>query len=225
MKPLIVLFSLVAGSVMAQNTPQPSVNVVGKGVISVVPDRVQISVEVNSEGKDVKSVKTENDRLVNKVFRFLQSSHIDKKNYQTQYVNLSKQYDYNTKEYKYAASQSISILLTDLDKYDTLMQGLLDSGINQINDVSFDVSNRAKYEKEARKKAVINAKEKAEEYASALGQQIGKAFQITGSITPVMYPKGNHMMLYAEKSQAAEPTLMQGSMQIEAEVNVSFELK
>ena len=50
----------------------------------------------------------------------------------------------------------------DLSKYDKLMSGLVSSGINSINGVSFSSSKMEEYEAEARKKAVLDAKQKAE---------------------------------------------------------------
>ena len=226
MKPMIVLFSLVASTLLAQNPTQPTVNVSGKGVVLVVPDMVNISVEVVNEGDNVGVVKSQNDKAVSKVLKFLENSGIDKKDYKTQYVNLRKQYDYNTKEYKIQASQSISILLKDIKKYDAVMQGLLESGVNQINGVNFEVSNKSKYYSEARKEAILKAQQKAKEYAKALGQSIGKAIQITDNGSIPSY-RGNNAIseMSSDTSFEATPTLMTGTLAIESQVNVSFELK
>ena len=59
------------------------------------------------------------------------------------------------------------------------MNGLLDTGINRINGIQFSSSNSEALQREARIKAIENAKQKATEYASVLNQSIGKALKIS----------------------------------------------
>ncbi|MBV7441599.1 SIMPL domain-containing protein [Weeksellaceae bacterium TAE3-ERU29] len=229
MKKLIILFSLMTSFLMAQKQIQPTVSVSGKGIITVVPDMVNISVKVVNEGQDVKVVKAQNDKAVSKVLKFLESSGIDKKDYKTEYVDLGKPYNYEKKEYAIKASQGISILLKDIKKYDAVMQGLLESGVNQINNVKFEVSDKSKYYAETRKKAILNAQQKAKEYAEALGQSIGKAVQITDNDANVSYQSNNVLLeavlAPANDSPKTPSTLITGTLAMESEVNVSFELK
>ena len=76
------------------------------------------------------------------------------KDVRTEYMNLSKNYDYNSKTYTFAANQSLSVKLRDLKKYEPVMKGLLDTGINRIDGVSFSSSNKEVLESQARKKAL-----------------------------------------------------------------------
>jgi uncharacterized protein YggE len=66
---------------------------------------------------------------------------IDDTEVQTDYIRLSKNYEYTTKSYNYAGNQSIAICLKDLSKYKALMNGLLESGINRIDGVAFGAAN------------------------------------------------------------------------------------
>jgi uncharacterized protein YggE len=71
---------------------------------------------------------------------------------------LNPQYDYEKKKHNYNATQTIEILLRDLSKYDELMEGLVDQGINRIDAVTFQSSKLAQYQSEARKLAMKEAK-------------------------------------------------------------------
>lgn len=222
MKKVLILFSLVSGvGAMAQ---QPMVQVVGKGSVVAIPDWVTISVEVETEGNDPRKVKEENDKAIANVVSYLKKSDIPAKDYQTEYVNLSKQTDYNTKKSYFRASQTLSILLRDVKKYDSVMANLMDSGINRINNVSFEVSNKEQYEAQARKKAMENAKQKAAEYATYAGQSVGKALSISEESVSHSTPRALAMPISA-KSSVAKETLMVGSMEISATVHVTYELK
>lgn len=216
---LIVLFSTI---MMAQNKEPPTVDVIGEGVVNAIPDEVTIKVQVENEGLNPKELKQANDRIVNEVLNFIRSQKIDDKNVLTQYIRLTKNYDYQTKKYKFVANQSISILLKDLDKYEALMSGLLESGINRISGVYFSSSNKETLKAQARKKAIQNAKIKAEEYAGVLGQSIGKAIKIS-EYQAITYPMPrNEGMLKTMSDGGGQQTISPGEMELRVTVNVSF---
>jgi uncharacterized protein YggE len=102
------------------------------------------------------------------------------------------------------------------------MDGLMQSGINRIDGISFSASNKAALESQARKKAVENAKMKAEEYAGVLDQSIGKAISIsehrTANVPTPMY----RTMAMESDASGGQQTLAPGEMEIRVTVNVSF---
>lgn len=187
---LILAFATMGVHAQHQQKMEPTISVTGEGIVKMVPDQVLIRIRVENEGKSAKEVKQKNDEAINEVFQFVKSMKIDKKDVSTEYINLSKNYDYNTKKYSFVANQSVSILLKDLSKYEALTQGLLDAGANRFDGVEFKTSQLEKYKSEARMAAAKNAKQRAAEYASALGQTVGKAIQVseTGSYVPPCLP-------------------------------------
>ena len=225
MKTILILAITAMSAVATAQEIQPTVNVTGEGKVIAVPDEVTVNMGVQNQGKDPKTVKSENDATVDKVLDFLLKMGIPQNQVQTEYVNLNKNYDYNTKTYNYNASQTISVKLKDLSKYDQLMSGLVRSGINTINGVNFSSSKMEEYKAEARKKAVLNAKEKAQAYAAVLGQKIGKAVMISeqGSASP--QPRPLYKMAVAESMDSSQNTLAPGEMTVTSEIQISFQLK
>jgi len=223
MKKINTLLLILTTCIMtAQTHPQPTVDVTGEGIVYVVPDEVTISVRVENTGKNPKELKQENDRIVNEVFNFIRSIGIKDKHVSTEYIRLNKNYEYNTKSYSYAANQSIRIKLTDLEKYEHLMNGLIETGINRIDGVNFSSSFMVKLESEARKKAMAHAKMKAEEYAGVLDQTIGKAVSINEQQS-VNYPQPMYKsMAMMSDSSADQQTIAPGEMEIRVNVNVRF---
>jgi uncharacterized protein len=223
MRKTIIIIALITTSLItAQTQPKPSVEVVGEATVYVVPDQVTVSIRVENTGANAKEVKLKNDRIVSDVLEFVKGIGIAEKYVRTEYVRLSKDYEYNTKTYNYKANQSISIKLVDLRKYERLMDGLLATGINRIDGISFSSSQVETLLSEARKKAVKNAKLKAREYASVLGQSIGKAIYISEfqkTISPNSMLR-NTMTMDTETQQ----TLAPGEMQVSVLVNVTFVL-
>jgi uncharacterized protein len=221
---IIALFATMFAGAQQQN-PQPQINVNGEGKIMVIPDQADITVGVTNTGADADDVKKANDKAIDAVIKYLKSQKLQPADYQTQRVNLNRNYDYNKKKYSYVASQAIVIHLKDLSKYDALMMGLTDAGVNTINGVTFKTSKQADYESEARIKAVADAKKKAGDYAGALGQKVGKAITVTDN-TQVYYPQVYRMeMKAAAADEAPQETLAVGEITITANVNIAFELQ
>lgn len=223
MKYFILTITLITSLFMsAQNEFKPSVDVRGEGVVTITPDQVTINARVEHTGSNAKEVKQLNDQTINEVFQFLKREGIDNKYVRTEYLNLTKNYDYKTKTYNYAANQTLSIKLVDLDKYESIMNGLLDTGINRINGIQFSSSNNEALQREARIKAIENAKQKATEYASVLNQSIGKALKISEfqNVSAPMPMLRSASMDSSSESQTMAP----GEMEVRVVVNVSFEL-
>ncbi len=227
MKPtlIICLTLLTSFAMQSQNNPYPSqVHVTGKGVVKVVPDQVSITVRIEHSGTNALSVKQSNDATVKEVLDFLKRTKIKSKHIQTDFIRLSKNYEYNTKTYNYVANQAITILLDDLSMYEQVMNGLLSSGVNRIDQVSFGSSKLEQLQAEARTKAMQDAKQKATEYAAALNQTIGSAVTITeNNAYSGPQPLGRKMALAttADSGSAMAP----GELEVQVEVQVSFVLQ
>src|SRR6187402_1163452 len=174
----LILFVFCLFTVLAYSQevkPIPQVNVSGEGKIKVVPDQVTILATVETKGTNAKEVKKQNDQQMEAVLKFVKNMNLPQADYKTKRVSLNPQYDYEKKKHTYNATQTIEILLKDLAKYDELMEGLVDQGINRIDNVTFQFSKLTQYQSESRKLAIKEAKMKAEDYVSVLGQKVGVA--------------------------------------------------
>ncbi|WP_159800795.1 SIMPL domain-containing protein [Flavobacterium sp. MK4S-17] len=224
----IILFVFMGTFSQAQtlsaNTP-PQVNVSGEGKISVMPDEAVITVGVENTGQDSNDVKKKNDAAVDAVIKYLKNFKLPASDYQTKRVYLNRNYDYNKKKYSYMASQAIEIHLKDLSKYDALMMGLVDAGVNNIQGVQFKTSKQSEYESQARVKAAQNAREKGKDYAGALNKKLGDALLVTDN-SQSYYPVAMSAMRFdkAESAEMPKETLAIGEITITANVNISFSL-
>lgn len=227
-KAVLILALLVAGVSEAQEQkPQvPQISVTGEGKVKIVPDQAVVTVGFQNTGKDAKEVKTLNDEVVDRVIKFLKKSGVPATDYKTNNVSLNKSYDYEKKKYNFLANQTLSITLKDLSKYDEIMMGLNDAGVNSIQGMEFKSSKQEEYEREARKKAILDAKQKANDYVSVLGQKVGKALLITDNssvyIPQPMY-KGAVMNMAADAMP--RETLAVGELEININVSVTFLLE
>jgi uncharacterized protein YggE len=227
-KALLILTILFVSMSYGQEVKQiPQINVNGEGKVKVVPDQATLAVTVETKGNNVKDVKKQNDEKIDAVLKFIKKMNLAPADYKTQRVSLNPQYDYEKKKHSYNATQTIEILLRDLSKYDELMEGLVNEGINRIDNVTFQSSKLAQYQSEARKLAMKDAKLKAEDYVSVLGQKVGRAMTISDN-SQTYYPQPMYAaMKTMERSDASAPreTLAVGEINITANVTVSFILE
>ncbi|QSB28751.1 SIMPL domain-containing protein [Flavobacterium sp. CLA17] len=203
----------------------PQINVNGEGKVKVAPDQVCISATVETKGNNAKDVKKQNDEKMDAVLKFIKKMNIPTADFKTKQVALNPIYDYEKKKTTYNAAQTVEIVLKDLSKYDELMEGLVGQGINRLDNVSFESSKLAQYQSEARKLAIKDAKAKAEDYVSVLGQKVGKAYTISDN-SQVYHPQPMYaamrMKESADTTGAANETLAIGEIEILANVTVSF---
>jgi uncharacterized protein len=224
---LITFFTIMMDA--QDHKPQiPQVTVSGEGKVKVTPDQAFITVSIDTKGTKAIDVKKENDIAVEKVLQFIKKMKLPKEDVITERVALNPNYDYEKKKHNYMANQTIIIKLKDLSKYDELSEGLIDNGVNRIDNVEFKSSKLETLQSEARKLAMKEAKLKAEDYVSVLGQKIGKALLINDN-SQAYYPqpmyKGNMMAMDASAGGEQRQTLAIGEIEITANVTVSFILE
>ncbi|MFT5891868.1 MAG: hypothetical protein ACI9Y7_001975, partial [Dokdonia sp.] len=123
------------------------------------------------------------------------------------------------------ANQSLTVRLKDITQYETIISGLLNSGINRIDGVQFKSSQATALREEARVKAILDAKKRAETYATAIGQSIGKAVQISEASASIPQPQLRSASFAMEDSSGGGESIAPGELSIVVRISASFELK
>ena len=225
-KIFLLLTTLLSVVIMqAQNNPSvPQVSVNGTSEIKIVPNYVIINIGVETKNDKAELAKKENDAVVAKMIKTIKKFKIDDKHFQTQRVNLFKNRDYEKKKDFYQANQTVKITLYNLDQYDDLMSTLVADGANSIQGIEYKSTETEKYQAELRTKAALNAKMKAEDYARAFGQKVGKAILISDNSSTSFEPPMYARMTLDSAAEQMQPTLAPGEITLNANVNISFEL-
>jgi uncharacterized protein YggE len=215
-KTLLILAVLCMATSYSQEQKQiPMINVSGEGKVKIAPDQALISVSIETKGTKAEEVKRENDKKMDAILKFIKKSNIAKEDFQTQRISLNPNYDYEKKKHNYIAT------------HDELTEGLVDEGINRIDNVEFKSSKMKELQSDARKLAIKDAKAKAEDFVSVLGQKVGKAILISDN-SQIYVPQPR---MYAMKASNAmdestpRETLAIGEIEIIANVSVSFILE
>ncbi len=108
----------------------------------------------------------------------------------------------------FTADISLQVKVRDLNKVNQVVDAATAAGVNQVNSINFTVSDLEKYQKEARDKAIADAKKKASELASATGLRLGRIVNVYES--PIFYPGP-----YAAKAEGYGGAPFDGSTQLQ----------
>jgi uncharacterized protein YggE len=157
-----------------------TISVTGDAQINVVPDKVQITLGVETTEESLADAKSSNDTRVAKILALAQSFKIDAKDVQTDYISVQPRYDNSPLHIiGYTVRKTVVVTLRDMSKFDDLLSSGIDTGANVVQGVQFLTSDLRKYRDQARELAIKAAREKADAMAAALGQKAGKALTIT----------------------------------------------
>jgi len=218
-----------------------TVTVGAEGKATVTPDIARISFSVISEGKDPAVIQKDNTEKMNSVIEFVKGQGIDKKDIQTAGYNLYPRYDcekgaassiYSYPPCKqvlsgYTLTQTILLKVRDLEKVASVLAGLPERGINEINGPNFSVDDPDKYLTEARKEAFDKARAKVEAMASANGVHIVRV--VTFSESTGGYPIYARMEAFGKGGDAGAPVpapqIEHGSEEVNVQVSVTYEIR
>jgi uncharacterized protein YggE len=80
--------------------------------------------------------------------------------------------------------RTVEVTLRQLDKLNSLLDGALKAGLNEIRSVSLGVAQPEKYKDEARKAAIDDAIHQAQQLASGFNSKLGPCIAcVTTSLT------------------------------------------
>lgn len=231
MKKLILVLALLSAISFSFAQEKSLVNVNGEYIAKVQPDEVEVRFMVSTKLANMQEAKKTNDKIVSEAISYLKKQGIPEKDILTTRITLNPYNEYVKDEkpiQKYNAQQAITFKVTDLDKLPTIMSGLVDRGVNNIENVQFKASNIEQIQNDARAKAMLDAKQKATILAQALGQSVGAAYTIhDNTSTDNGSPRPMMQMMYksAEMADAAESPIATGDIEVIARVSVGFLLK
>ncbi len=171
MKKLFVLLIALSMMLMADAAiAETKITVNGTGEVRVSADTAVISLGVNARDKDVLKAQQKVNESVAAIRKALIGQDVKEENINTEYINIYAIYDYQNDQEQlsaYNASSTLAIRVTDMDSVGTLIDTAFAAGANTLNGISFSASDTEEAETEALKKAVEDAKKKAEVLAQA----------------------------------------------------------
>ena len=176
MKELIALFVALTVIFMATFAlAETKISVNGTGETQISADTAIISLGVSARDKDVLQAQQKVNTAIASIRKALIEQGVKEENINTDYINIYAIYDYSGDREQvmaYSADSTLAIKITDIDTVGALIDVSFAAGANTLNGITFSASNTDDAEAESLKKAVSDAKAKAEILAEAAGLKI-----------------------------------------------------
>lgn len=154
---------------------QNYVEVTGTAEMEIVPDEIYLRIVISEKDKGKKSVEEQEKEMVNVLKNLGVDVHKD-----LAIRDLSSDFKYYLlKRTAIQTEKEYQLCMHGGDKIGRLLNDLEAVGISNISILRVDHSQMAEFRRKVKTDAVKIAKEKAEDFAGAVGQEIGRALYIS----------------------------------------------
>jgi uncharacterized protein len=194
-----------------------TITVTGNGTVDAVPNQASFNFGVTTNGSTAAEALSRNSSQARAIIDALQKAGIGSSDIQTTQVSLWPQTSSNgTRITGYQASNSVQVTAA-LGKAGALVDAAVRAGANNVEGPSLDTADKSALYGQALKRALAQAKQKAQAIASATGLTLGAAVKVRegGAPTPVVYGE-------ALAAKATAVPIEAGTQNIQASVTVTY---
>ncbi|WP_292291309.1 SIMPL domain-containing protein [Marivita sp.] len=225
-KAVMALLVFVLGSVPAWADSAGKITVSGEGVVYAVPDMAVINMGASSEADTARAAMDQTSETTAAILDRLTEAGIAARDVQTSDLSLSPIWTDRSASGDrpridgYQASNRVTVRVRDLDSLGPVLDAVLTEGANQFDGLQFTLSDPEPLMNEARRKAVADARARAELFAEAAGVQLGALLSLSEAGARAPRPE---MMSMARASDGAVP-VARGETELRAGVTLVYEI-
>lgn len=223
---IAIAVALAASPVVAEDTPR-LISVTGQGEVSAQPDMATVTVGARHEAGTAAEALKRTSMAVENALSVLEGAGVEARDMQTRGVSLSPRWARANNDVEtqarivgYIASNDLVVRVRDLDDLGRILDAVVSEGANTLGGVSFGLQDPDTVQNEARRLAVIDARNTAAILAEAAGVELGAVHAISegGSAMPQ-----SRMRMEAAMSDASVP-IAPGELTVSAQVSVLYRL-
>lgn len=217
----------------------------GHGEVTAVPDIANVYFTISKDAKTVKDAQDAVAKIEKSVLDSLKNNNVADKDIKTSNASFFPKYEYkyennmmpcnqygcpprggNNVIIGYTASESINLKVRNVDNVGKIMQDLGTFEVAELSGPNFAIDNEDALKAEARKKAINEAKDKANILAKDLGVRLGRiaSFNESGNYYPIMYGK-SEIMSADSATTPAPAKIPKGENTISSDVTITYEIK
>ncbi len=206
----------------------PSITVVGEGEVQVEPNMATVTVGVTTQAKTAADAVKQNSELMTKLLAALKDHDISDKHVQTANFNVTPRQTYDRtgrtppKIDGYTVTNQVSVKVLELSRLGAILDASVSAGSNQIQGISFSLADPGPHMEQARRKAIRDARARAQTYAEEAKVRVGEPLVISeqGGVSPPQpYP-----MMRGEAMAAASVPVAPGEQTLSARVTVTYSI-
>jgi len=230
-KMIAVLLSLALILASAAALAETEITANGTGEVRVSADTAVISLGVNARDKDVLKAQQKANETIAAIREALVKQGVKEEHINTDFINIYAIYDYKEDQEQivaYNANSTLAIKVTEMENVGSLIDICFAAGANTLNGISFSASDTEEAKAAAMKKAVEDAKKKAEILAEASGLKItgvrviteGGVYSYENNVGNV-YAKAAGSMDY-EAAEDAGTVVQSAKLIVSASVSITY---
>ena len=211
----------------------PTIAVTGTAEIQVVPDQVNFRLRVTKSDKSLIAAKAQNDANIAKLLDLTKKFEIASTDVKTDFISVNEKYDKVKQNDSdeltevfvgYTVSRTIIVRLRNLKRFEAFFSEIVQMGVTEVSDVTFESSELRKFKDQARAMAIRAAKEKAEAIAKEIGQSIGRAISISEENVDGFRSSSSNASQnsFSGDSSGVNQDIAIGTISVRAEIKVEF---
>lgn len=208
------------------NSQQEGIWVTGQGKVTVVPDIATLQLGIEAQAASVAEAQSQASQAMNRVMTALTDNGVAENDIQTQYFNIAKITRWDDKNQQevvigYRVTNIVTVKIRTIDNAGAIIDAVAEVGgdFTRIDSISFSVDDPTEYYRDARGKAMADAKAKAEQMAELGGVILGKPTYISES---TYYPTPTPIRLADAAIPSAETSISPGEMDITVSVQIAY---
>ncbi|MBI2096326.1 MAG: SIMPL domain-containing protein [Candidatus Taylorbacteria bacterium] len=227
----------------AENPPVQTITVSGKGEVLVKPDIAVITFGVIEEAATVAAAQKKAADKMNAAIKFLKESGVAEKDIKTVNYNIYPRYEFGPKGQRpvvyppyppegtrslvgYEISQTVEVKIRKLDEAGKILAGLGAAGVNNLSGLNLINDKEDELRKEARSKAIADARADAKKLARDLGVRLSKIISFSESgIYPVYFGKAAVGLERGGDAAPTPPEIPSGENRIVTNVTITYEIR
>jgi uncharacterized protein YggE len=199
--------------------------VTGTGRVSVQPDVADLRLGVSIARPSVEAARTEAARTMDAILAAVDAAGVSRSDVGTAMLSVQPRYDYRDGGTPtltgYEIANVVEVTVRDLGTLGAVVDGTLGAGATSMDGLTFRVADPALPEREARLRAMAEARARADVLAEAAGLTIDGVIDIvegTPARPPIPFPKAERMAMAADVSTPVEA----GELEVAVSVTVTY---
>lgn len=233
MRALLLTGLLMAAPCLAGTALPDAPHVVtnGEGKATAKPDLARVTLSAQYRNANAATAKQSVDRGVEGFLKLAPEFGLTPEDITASDVSVSEDIQYDDHDRRtsngFVANRDVKVKLRDLEKLSALLDAALAAGLTEIENVAFESTREPELRREARDKAIADAREKASGLATAFGSALGPVYGINSVRSGVDDGYGATTLDRVEVtgSRIQRSAYLQPTVEYAERVSAVFELK
>lgn len=233
MRALLLIGLLLSAPCLAGTALPDAPHVVtnGEGKATAKPDLARVTLSAQYRNANAATAKQSVDRGVEGFLKLAPGFGLTPEDITASDVSVSEDIQYDDHDRRtsngFVANRDVKVKLRDLEKLSALLDAALAAGLTEIENVAFESTREPELRREARDKAIADAREKASGLATAFGGALGPVYSINSVRSDIDHGYGGTTLDRVEVtgSRIQRSAYLQPTVEYAERVSAVFELK